>query len=73
MKTSIMPALENLGDALFKLEKVIDGYIVSNQENIAQTEIDFAADDQSNLDRKIATKLDDTIERLETLLNEGEE
>ena len=72
MKTSIMPALENLGDALFKLEQVVDGYIVTNQENIAQTEIDFAADDQKNLDRKIATKLDDTIERLETLLNEGE-
>jgi len=66
MGTSIKPVLENLNGALDRLEQAIEKRL--DIEIISQVEMDLGEGEQ--LDTMIASKLDNTIERLETILNE---
>ena len=70
MKSSLKPALENLDKALGQLETAIDKrfHVVKKQKE--EPQLDLSARNERDVNRKIAAKLDQTINRLEMLLTE---
>ena len=69
MKAVLKPALENLDKALARLETAVDKRFV--QVKKSKEEPQFALDrSERDVNRKIAAKLDQTINRLEMLLSE---
>lgn len=72
MKTSaaLKPALENLDKALARLETAVDRKLQSEKRTAEEPQLDLSARNERDVNRKIAAKLDLTINRLETLLSE---
>jgi hypothetical protein len=69
MKASIKPALENLDKALMRLENAVDKRLVQTKNT--KEEPQFSLDrNEREVNKKIAAKLDSTINRLEMLLSE---
>ncbi len=70
MESPLRPALENLDEALTRLEDTVDAQLENGgiAKPADQHEMDFGGG--SKVDKAIAQKLDMTIQRLETLLNE---
>ena len=75
MKSVLKPALENLDKALLRLETAVEKrFDLTKKTKIEpQLELNARAADRGERDvsRKIASKLDQTINRLEMLLAEG--
>ncbi len=70
MKSALKPALENLDKALARLETAVDKRLQSEQRQKAEPQLDLSARNEREVNRKIAARLDQTINRLETLLTE---
>jgi hypothetical protein len=70
MKSSFKPALENLDKALGRLETAVEKrfFVVKKQQE--EPQLDLNARNEREVNRKIAAKLDQTINRLEMLLTE---
>lgn len=68
MKTALKPALENLEKALLRLDIAIDKTIAATQKRHEEPTLDLSVRNERDVNRKIAAKLDQTINRLETLL-----
>jgi hypothetical protein len=72
MKPALKPALENLDRALARLETAVDKCLQSEGRRKVEPQLDLSARNEREVNRKIATRLDQTINRLETLLSEEE-
>jgi BMFP domain-containing protein YqiC len=70
MDAALNPALEKLDKALGHLEKTIDKQIQTVAKQKVAPQLDLSVRDEREVNRKIATRLDQTIERLEILLSE---
>ena len=70
MKTALKPALENLDKALGRLEQVVDQRMKSEQKSKGEPQLDLSVRNERDVNRKIAMRLDQTINRLETLLTQ---
>ena len=70
MKSSLKPAIENLDKALGRLETAVEKrfHVVKKQKE--EPQLDLNARNEREVNRKIAAKLDQTINRLEMLLTE---
>ncbi len=68
MKTPLKPALENLEKALLRLETAIDKTLSTAQKRQEEPRLDLSVRNERDVNRKVAAKLDQTINRLETLL-----
>ncbi len=73
MKSALKPALENLDKALARLETAVDKRLKSEVRQKAEPQLDLSARNEREVNRKIAARLDQTINRLETLLTDEEE
>ena len=71
MKSAVKPALENLDKALGRLEGAIEKRFLQTRKEKVEPQLDLSARNEREVNRKIAAKLDQTINRLETLLSEG--
>lgn len=67
MKSALKPALENLDKALGRLETSVEKRFPKEKKDL---ELDLSARNERDVNRKIAAKLDQTINRLEMLLTE---
>ncbi|MCP4355091.1 MAG: hypothetical protein GY793_05560 [Proteobacteria bacterium] len=72
MKSALKPELDNLGKALDGLENSVKNHITALQEKQASPQLDLSGRDENNVKKRVAMKLDQTIERLEAILG-GEE
>lgn len=70
MKSALKPAMENLDKALGRLETVLDKRLADAGKAKAEPQLDLTARNEREVNRKIAAKLDHTINRLEMLLSE---
>lgn len=70
MKSSLKPALENLDKALGVLETAIEKRFTVVKKHKEEPQLDLTARNEREVNRKIAAKLDQTINRLEMLLTE---
>lgn len=70
MKTTLKPALENLDKALTRLEGAVDRRLQGERRVKEEPQLDLTARNEREVNRKIAAKLDHTINRLETLLSD---
>jgi len=70
MKSSLKPALENLDKALGVLEIAIEKRFTVVKKHKEEPQLDLTARNEREVNRKIAAKLDQTINRLEMLLTE---
>ncbi len=70
MKSPLKPALENLDKALGRLEAALDKKLTVVKKQKAEPQLDLNARSERDVNRKIAARLDQTINRLETLLQE---
>ena len=70
MKSSLKPALENLDKALGRLETVVEKRLQTVKKQKEEPQLDLSARNEREVNRKIAAKLDQTINRLEMLLSE---
>ncbi len=72
MKTAsaLKPALETLDKALSRLEGMVDKKIANDRRTKEEPQLDLTARNEREVNRKIAAKLDQTIDRLETLLTD---
>jgi hypothetical protein len=70
MKSSLKPALENLDKALGRLETAVEKRFQVVKKQAEEPQLDLAVRNEREVSRKIAAKLDQTINRLEMLLNE---
>ena len=70
MKSALKPALENLDKALGRLETAVDKRLQQSLRQKAEPQLDLSARNEREVNRKIAARLDQTINRLETLLTE---
>ena len=70
MKSALKPALESLDKAVTRLEQTLDKktYLVERVKQ--EPQLDLSARNEREINRKIAAKLDHTINRLEVLLTE---
>ncbi len=72
MKSALKPALENLDKALTRLEASIDRKLKALQVEAEEPEFDLNARNERDVNRKIAARLDQTINRLEVLLSDSQ-
>lgn len=72
MKSALKPEIDNLGKALDGLENSVKKHITALQEKQLSPQLDLSVRDESNVKKRVAMKLDQTIERLEAILG-GEE
>ena len=72
MKSALKPALENLDKALTRLEASIDRKLQALQVEAEEPEFDLNARNERDVNRKIAARLDQTINRLEVLLSDSQ-
>lgn len=70
MKTALKPALENLDKALGRLETAVDKRMQSAAKKSVEPQLDLSSRNEREVNRKIAARLDQTINRLETILTE---
>jgi len=70
MKSALKPALENLDKALARLETAVDKRMQSTVKQKIEPQLDLSARNEREVNRKIAARLDQTINRLETILTE---
>ena len=70
MKSSLKPALENLDKVLGQLETVIEKRFQVVKKQKEEPMLDLSVRNEREVNRKIAAKLDQTINRLEMLLTE---
>ena len=71
MKSSALrPALENLDKALGHLESAVEKRFVQIKKIKEEPQLDLNARNEREVNKKIAAKLDSTINRLEMLLSE---
>ncbi len=70
MKTALKPALENLDKALGRLEQAVDQRLKGEQKAKGEPQLDLSVRNERDVNRKIAMRLDQTINRLETLLSQ---
>ena len=71
MKPSLKPAIENLDKALGQLETAFDKrFQVVARRQKEEPQLDLSSRNERDVNRKIAAKLDQTINRLEMLLTE---
>jgi len=70
MKSSLKPALDSLDKALGQLETAIDKRFQVIKKHKEVPMLDPTARNEREVNRKIAAKLDQTINRLEMLLTE---
>jgi hypothetical protein len=68
MKSALKPALENLDKALGRLETAVEKRLTFTKKETPQ--LDLTTRDERAVNKKIAAKLDQTINRLEMLLSE---
>lgn len=69
MQPSVKPALETLDKAVSRLEGAIDKKLATVLTAKAQPELALSRDERE-INKRIASRLDQTINRLETLLTE---
>jgi len=72
MKPALKPALENLDKALARLETAVDKRLQTDGRKKVEPQLDLSTRNEREVNRKIAARLDQTINRLETLLSEEE-
>ncbi len=70
MKSALKPALEDLDKALGRLETALDKRLKSNGRAKVEPQLDLSARNEREVNRKIASRLDQTINRLESILTE---
>lgn len=70
MKSALKPALENLDQALGRLETAVEKRFQVIKKNKEEPQLDLSSRNERDVNRKIAAKLDQTINRLEMLLSE---
>lgn len=70
MKSSLKSDLENLDKALANLEAAIEKRFVNTKKQKEEPQLDLSVRNEREVNRKIAAKLDQTINRLELLLAE---
>ncbi len=70
MKSALKPALENLDKALAKLESAVEKRFLTVKKAKEEPQLDLSARNEREVNKKIAAKLDQTINRLEMLLTE---
>lgn len=74
MKSALKPALEDLDDALQRLEEAVDTRLQAAKKSVRKEQeapqLDLSVRNERDVSRKIAAKLDQTINRLEMLLAE---
>lgn len=70
MKSALKPALDSLDGAMTRLESAIDACLIKTQKSKAEPQLDLSARNERDVNRKIAARLDQTINRLEMLLTE---
>lgn len=70
MKSVLKPALENLDKALVRLETAIDKKFVVIKKIKEEPQLDLTSRNERDVNKRIAAKLDQTINRLEMLLSE---
>lgn len=68
--SALKPALENLDKALNRLEVMVDKKNQSLKRAQEEPQLDLNSRNEREVNRKIAAKLDQTINRLETLLSD---
>ena len=69
MKSSLLPAFENLDKALSTLETAVEDCFSVQKKKKQEPQLDLTARNERDINRKVALKLDQTISRLETLLS----
>lgn len=67
--SALKPALENLDKALSRLEGMVDKKAQTGKRAQEEPQLDLNSRNEREVNRKIAAKLDQTINRLETLLS----
>lgn len=70
MKSSLKPVIENLDKALARLELAVEKRFQTVRKQKEEPQLDLNARNEREVNRKIASKLDQTINRLEMLLTE---
>ncbi len=70
MKSALKPALENLDKALEHLESAVEKRFQVMKKQKVEPQLDLSVRNEREVNRKIAAKLDQTINRLEMLLTE---
>jgi hypothetical protein len=70
MKSALKPALEDLDKALGRLETALDKRLKANGRAKMEPQLDLSARNEREVNRKIASRLDQTINRLESILTE---
>jgi len=69
--SQVSSALKKLDKALNKLEAAVDTRIELEQQNKSEPQFDLSVRNEKDVNRKVAVKLDKTIEHLERLLSGG--
>lgn len=69
MKSVLKPALENLDKALGRLESAVERSLTQVKKTKVEPQLELQRNER-DVNRKIAAKLDQTINRLEMLLSE---
>lgn len=72
MKSALRPALENLDSAMNRLESAIDMALGQAKKQKNEPQLDLSARNEREVNKKVAARLDQTINRLEMLLTEEE-
>lgn len=70
MKSALRPALENLDSAMNRLEDAIDSCLGKTKKAKVEPQLDLSVRNEREVNKKIAARLDQTINRLEMLLTE---
>ncbi len=70
MKSVLKPALENIDGSLARLETAIDRCLGKMKKEKGEPQLDLSARNERDVNRKVAAKLDQTINRLEMLLTQ---
>lgn len=70
MKSSLKPAVESLDKALGRLEIAVEKRLQLVKKQKEEPQLDLNARNERDVSRKIAAKLDQTINRLEMLLSQ---
>ena len=69
MKSSLKSALNDLDKSLGHLETTVEKHFISIEKQRKEPQLDLSVRNEREVTRKIAVKLDQTINRLETLLS----
>lgn len=70
MKSALKPALEGLDKALARLETSVEKRLQQQKKEMVEPQLNLNARNERDINRKVAARLDQTINRLEMLLTE---